>query len=107
MRLEKSHKVAAVIIIIAAILVAGNTLFKPASVSRYNGVQIYDAIRDFRSLEGKGFDVTVNVEGTSGGNAILASGGIVETYAGWFILKTGIRTGSWRAPWARRTSSQI
>jgi hypothetical protein len=89
MHMEKSHKIAAVVIIIAAFLVAQNTLLKPASVSRYNGVQIYDAIRDFKSLENRGFDVTVNVQGTSGGEPLAASGRIVETYAGWFVLGTG------------------
>ncbi|MBN2330193.1 MAG: hypothetical protein JXC85_00080 [Candidatus Aenigmarchaeota archaeon] len=88
MGLDKSHKVAAVIIIIAAFLVAANTLLRPSTVFRYNGVQIYDAIRDFRNLESRGFDVTVHVEGSSGGQPFLASGGIVETYTGWFVLKT-------------------
>jgi hypothetical protein len=88
MHLKKSHKIAAVIILIAAFLVAENTLLRPASVSRYNGVQIYDAIRDFRSLEHRGFDVTVRVEGTSNDKPVQLTGSIVETYAGWFILNS-------------------
>ncbi len=89
MSMSKSHKIVAVIIIIAAFLVAENTLLRPAGLSRYNGIQIYDAIRDFRSLESKGFDVVAHVQGTSGGEPVQLSGPIVETYAGWFIMESG------------------
>ena len=93
MHLSKSHKVAAVIIIIAAFLVLENTLLRPASVSRYNGIQIYDAIRDFRDLESRGFDVVVHVEGTSGNKPVKLSGQMAETYAGWFVMSDAGKEG--------------
>jgi len=89
MQIDKSHKIVAVVLLIAAFLVAENTLLRPASVFRYNGVQIYDAIRDFRSLDYRGFDVMVRVEGTSDSKPVQATGPVVETYAGWFIMKSG------------------
>lgn len=93
MHLSKSHKVAAVIIIIAAFLIFENTLLRPATVSRYNGIQIYDAIRDYRTLESRGFDVVVHVEGSSGGLPVALSGQMAETYAGWFVMSDSSNVG--------------
>ena len=88
MKIEKSHKILAVVIVIAAFLVVENTLLKPAYLSRYTGIQIYDAIRDFKSLEQKGFDVIVNVQGMSDSKPLQARGSIAETSTGWFLMKS-------------------
>lgn len=87
-QIRRSQKVAIIIIIVALFLVLENTLVKPPSVFRYPGVQIYDAVRDYKRLETKGFDVTVHVEGTSEGMPIELGGKVTETYAGWFVINS-------------------
>lgn len=89
MNIGKSHKIAVVIIIIAALIVAENTLLRPASVFKYTGIQIYDAIRDYGSLESRGFDVIVTVEGDSNNLPLRLEGRIVETRPGWFTMNSG------------------
>jgi hypothetical protein len=88
MKLEKSQKVMLIILVIAAFLLVENTLLRPSSVFRYTGIQIYDAVSEFRNLESKGFDVTVTVQGSSEGEPVSLTGKIVETYAGWFVMKS-------------------
>ena len=89
MRISKSHRIAAVILVIAAFLVVENTLLRPSDVFRYPGVQIYDAIRDYKTLDPRGFDVLVRVEGKSGGSPVALEGKVAEASTGWFILSQG------------------
>jgi hypothetical protein len=91
MKMGKQHKIAIVILIIAAFLVVENTLLRPTTVFRYTGIQIYDSIRDYNNLEDKGFDIVVNVQGTSDDERVELSGRVVEKYAGWFVMRTGNR----------------
>jgi len=89
MKVDKSYKIAAVVIIIAAFLIFENTLLRPAPAFRYNGVQIYDAIRDLKGLDYRGFDITVHVEGKSNNALLKMEGKVTETSAGWFIINSG------------------
>lgn len=87
MKITKTHKIAIILVIIAAFLIIENTLVRPVTVFRYTGIQIYDAIRDFRNVEYRGFDVIVNVEGMRNNMPITAKGRIIETSTGWFIME--------------------
>ena len=89
MKLERGHKIVIVILFIVAFIVIENVAFRPEGVFRYSGIQIYDVVRDLRSLESNGFDVTVNVQGTSAGEPVSLTGKAVETYTGWLLLKSG------------------
>ncbi|MFH0956853.1 MAG: hypothetical protein V1813_03250 [Candidatus Aenigmatarchaeota archaeon] len=89
MKLERGHKVVMVVLAVAAFMIIENVAFVPEGVFRYSGIQIYDVVRDLRSLESNGFDITVNVQGTSAGKAVDLTGKAAEIYTGWFLLKSG------------------
>ena len=86
MRLDKSHRIAIVIVLIAAFLVAENLLQGPTAAFSYSGIQIYDAIRDFRTLDSRGFEASATVVGKASGTPIVLKGAVVDTYPGWFIV---------------------
>jgi hypothetical protein len=89
MKLERGHKIILVVLAIAAFIVIGNIALRPEGVFQYSGIQIYDVVRDLRSLESNGFDVTVSVQGTSSGEPVSLTGKAVETYTGWLMIKSG------------------
>jgi len=87
MRMSRSYKIISIVAAIALFLLIENLFFRNDADFRYTGIQIYDAVRDFKSLEAKGFDVIVKVDGTRNGKSFEVEGSITETYGGWFLLE--------------------
>jgi len=62
-------------------------IFKPSGVLKYNGLQIYDAIKEFNYLSSHGFDITATVLGTDYSGDIQLNGKIIEAKEGLFVLQ--------------------
>lgn len=62
-------------------------LFKPSNTLKYNGIQIYDAIKKYNLLFSCGFDINVTIIGRDYSGDVELSGTIAEVEEGYFILQ--------------------
>jgi hypothetical protein len=63
------------------------SLFKPSGTLKYNGLQIYDAVKEYDFLSSHGFDINVTVWGNDYSGNIKLNGKIIEAEGGLFVLQ--------------------